>query len=392
MKRVVFTEKFPIKMWLDDIEPGALAQARNLANLPFVHGWVALMPDCHEGYGMPIGGVLAAKDAVIPNAVGVDIGCGMLATQCIPSETVSHEPFTEDALKRVLARVRKEVPMGFNHHAQPVPWDEFDQIPINAPVIHRELDSARRQLGTLGGGNHFIELQRPAWRTEDNELWVMLHTGSRNLGLKVANHYHEKAKELCRRWHVDLPHPDLAFLPMGEPLASEYLDSMRFCMEFAVRSRQIIMNRVIEAVVDEIGLMPNDSVESIHNYAALETHGRETVLVHRKGAIRAALGQRGIIPGSMGTPSFIIAGLGNRDSFMSASHGAGRRMGRGQAKRNLKLEEEQASMQGIVHGLRNVADLDEAPGAYKDINEVIDNQQDLVAVDLALIPIANMKG
>ena len=394
MKQVITTEKFPIKMWLDDIEPGAMAQARNLANLPFVAGWVALMPDCHEGYGMPIGGVLATRHVIIPNAVGVDIGCGMLATQHFAKNGVAHELFTEDVLKRVMARIREEVPMGFNHHRHPVAWDGFDTVPADAPVVLRELESARKQIGTLGGGNHFIELLRREQKegSNDTELWAMVHSGSRNLGLKVASHYHEKAQMLCSRWHIELPHSDLAYLPAAEPLAHEYRVSMDFCRRFAEQNRQIIMDRISEAIADEVGLLPEQSIESVHNYVALEMHLNEMVWVHRKGAIRASEDTLGVIPGSMGSPSFIVLGCGNPNSFESASHGAGRRMGRGQARRTLKLEEEQARMAGIVHGLRNTSDLDEAPGAYKNILDVMTNQQDLVSVEAILSPIANLKG
>lgn len=379
--RVVNTERIPIKLWLDDIEDGALAQAKNLANLPFVHKWVAIMPDSHQGYGMPIGGVLATEGVIIPNAVGVDIGCGMAA------QMTSLNGIQTDTLKEIMGRVRKVVPVGFAHHQHPQVWEGFDRAP-DLPIIQQELDSARKQLGTLGGGNHFIEFQAD----EQGHLWIMLHSGSRNFGLKTANVYHKLAQALCARWHVILPDPDLAFLPMDDQAGQDYRAAMEFCLDFAKANRAHMMAQIMGIVADVTGAAPVDAVNIHHNYAALEAHYGKNVWVHRKGATRVRSGERGIIPGSMGTASYIVEGLGNPESFNSCSHGAGRRMGRKQAQRTLSMEEEQTKMAGVLHGLRNADDLDEAPGAYKDIDTVMANQTDLVKITTRLRPLGSIKG
>jgi RNA-splicing ligase RtcB len=535
--RVIATEKLPIKLWLNEIEDEALAQAKNLANLPFAFRHIALMPDSHVGYGMPIGGVLATREVIIPNAVGVDIGCGMMAVK------TSLTGIDEPTLKAIMGEIRKAVPVGFNHHKEPRPWEGFDRAP-DIKIIQDELKSARCQLGTLGGGNHFIEIQKG----DDGYIWVMLHSGSRNFGLKVAKVYHERAKELCERW---FPHKDLSFLPMDSPDGQDYFKAMNFCLDFAQANRSEMMARISRIVFEQTASFFDTPINIHHNYAVMEHHcascidnlgndnpiveslsgvgeiskaqgflsgyrpvphscgglilkggdsflkisplqadalGRMNdalrslnlvpglkysqensslhfcecedlapsdescynslskfglgfsrlfgvekdcrkwdrilgriflgfsaydldckvghfhtssisqkhsptqVMVHRKGAVRAYAGQAGIIPGSMGTASYITEGLGNDESFKSSSHGAGRRMGRKDATRTLNLEDEQVKMAGIIHGLRNNADLDEAPGAYKDIEDVMANQSDLVKILVKLRPLAGIKG
>lgn len=381
--RAIDSERVPIKLWLDDIEEGALQQARNLANLPFVHKWVAIMPDSHQGYGMPIGGVLATKGVIIPNAVGVDIGCGMGAVQTSINSIDTH------TLKAIMGRVRAAVPVGFNHHKGAQAWDGFDRAP-DIPIIQQELDSARKQLGTLGGGNHFIEFQAD----EEGTLWIMLHSGSRNFGLKAAKVYHKRAQTLCERWHVQLPDDELAFLPIEDPAGSEYYAAMSFCLEFAQASRDHMMSSILRIVEEVAGGHELRRVNIHHNYAAMEHHYGENVWVHRKGATRVRAGEAGIIPGSMGSSSYIVEGLGNPESFHSCSHGAGRKMGRKQAERVLDLSEEQAKMDaiGVIHGLRGKGGLDEAPGAYKDIDTVMSNQTDLVKITTRLRPLGSIKG
>jgi len=379
--RVVNTEHVPIKMWLDDIEDGALAQAKNIANLPFVHRWVALMPDAHQGFGMPIGGVAALDGVLCPNMVGVDIGCGMAAVQ------TSLVGIRTDVLKEIMGRVHKDIPVGFNRHHEAQAWEGFDRAP-DLPIIQQELNSARKQLGTLGGGNHFIEFQTD----EQGHLWIMLHSGSRNFGLKTAGVYHKMAQALCARWHVDLPDPDLAFLPMDDQAGQHYEAAMNFCLEFARASRARMVEVIMGIVTDLTGATLVQEVNIHHNYAAREAHYGKNLWVHRKGATRVRTGERGIIPGSMGTSSYIVEGLGNPESFHSCSHGAGRRMGRKEAGRRLSLEEEQGKLTGIVHGLRTMADIDEAPGCYKDIDVVMENQKDLVKITTRLRPIGSIKG
>lgn len=379
--QVIDTEKAPIKLWLDVIEDGALQQARNLANLPFVYKWVAIMPDSHQGYGMPIGGVLATKGVIIPNAVGVDIGCGMSATKTSLTE------IDIETLKRVMGKIREVIPVGFNHQLEGQLWDGFDDAP-DIPIIQRELLSAKKQLGTLGGGNHFIEIQRG----DDGYIWVMIHSGSRNFGLKTANEYHKKAQFLCSKWYSFMPDKDLAFLPIEDETGSEYFRAMNYCLKFAGANRTLMMNRAMSAIYSETGAKGLNEIDIHHNYASFERHYGKDILVHRKGATKATLGLTGIIPGSMGTSSYITEGLGNPESFFSSSHGAGRRMGRKEAERILNLENEQEKMAGIIHGLRSKSELDEAPGAYKDIDIVMKNQSDLTKILVTLSPLANIKG
>lgn len=381
MIRIVDSERIPIKLWVDDVEPGAMSQACDLANLPFAFKWIAIMPDCHRGYGMPIGAVLATEDVVIPNAVGVDIGCGMLAAR------LSLDDLDDADARNILAEIRRKIPLGFDHHQSAQQWSGFDSAP-DLPVIQSELDSARRQLGTLGGGNHFIEIQRG----NDGHIWIMLHSGSRNFGLKIAKEYHRQACIVSGKSGIEIPNRDLSFLYLDSRPGRDYLKAMDFALRFARASRQAMMNAVLAAVGDLTGASLEHQVNIHHNYAAIETHFGREVLVHRKGATKATQGLEGIIPGSMGTPSYIVRGRGNPESFMSCSHGAGRRMGRKQARRELDLAEEQGRMAGILHGLRGKSGLDEAPGAYKDIDEVMRNQSDLVDIQVRLEPIAVVKG
>lgn len=362
MQQVITTERTPIKLWLDDIEDGAAQQARNLANLPFAYKHVALMPDCHQGYGMPIGGVLTTDGAVIPNAVGVDIGCGVVAAR------TNLTNISQQDLKSIMGLVRKSIPVGFNHH-KTVQREmvAFDTL----PVVQYQYAAASRQIGTLGGGNHFIEIQKG----DDGYIWVMIHSGSRNVGKKVADHYNGLAKKLNAQWFSSVPpQHDLAFLPLDTDEGQMYLREMDWCLGFARHSRDLMMQRVLDAMVDVVGPFELQAQHDVHhNYAAMEHHFGRNVLVHRKGATRARKGEIGIIPGSQGTSSYIVRGKGDPQSFCSCSHGAGRRMGRKQAQRTLDLQKQIdiLDQQGIVHGIRNRKDLDEAPGAYKDIDVVI---------------------
>ena len=395
MKQVVSSEKIPIKMWLDDMEDSALLQAMNLANLPFAFHHIAIMPDSHSGYGMPIGGVLATDGVVIPNAVGVDIGCGM----CAMKTTLKYAD-VKDSLKDILGEIRKTIPVGFNHHKNPIDKNQMPLPPFGVggqqTVCEREFEKARYQLGTLGGGNHFIEIQKD----EENNTWVMIHSGSRNLGKQVAEHYNNLAIELNEKWHSSIPKKqELAFLPLNSEEGQDYMKEMQYCVNFALANRHQMMFRVIQILESEmwkkgISFEIEPIINIAHNYAQLEKHFGKTVVIHRKGATLARIGLLGIIPGSQGTSSYIVEGLSNRDSFESCSHGAGRKMGRGVAQRTLDLGEEQKKLddQGILHSVRGVKDLDEAPGSYKSIDEVMDNQKDLVIIKTKLTPLAVVKG
>jgi len=387
MLQVISSENRPIKMWLDEIEENALIQAKNMANLPFVHKHVALMPDAHMGYGMPIGGVLAAKGVIIPNAVGVDIGCGMCAMR------TNIEDADSETLKQIMSQLRKLIPVGFNWHKKEQDEKHMPQSDELPKIVERHITKAQHQIGSLGGGNHFIEIQHGS----DGFIWVMIHSGSRNLGNQVAQHYNKIAKSLNERWHSTVPSSfDLAFLPIECDEAHAYMKEMNYCVDFAFANRRLMMERVqhvfLEVFKGEVKF--DDLINIAHNYAAWENHYNENVLVHRKGATRARLGEMGIIPGSQGTKSYIVEGLGNPESFESCSHGAGRVMGRKQAQRELDLDTEIKRLddKGIVHGIRNRKDLDEAAGAYKDIDTVMANQTDLVKVKVELEPLAVVKG
>lgn len=385
MKTVITTERIPIKLWLeeDQIEAEALEQARNLANLPFAFKHIAIMPDTHVGYGMPIGAILATKAVVVPNAVGVDIGCGM----CSLRTNLTH--IEKPRLKKIMSEIRKTIPLGFNHHE--TPQDE-SWMPIkkgNLPIVEQEYESALYQVGTLGGGNHFIEIQKGS----DGYIWIMIHSGSRNIGFTVANHYNDIAKEKNKALNENVP-KDLAFISKDSEYFDLYWNEMNYCIDFALANRKLMMERTKQAFVDiipEVGF--SDFINKPHNFAALEEHFGESVIVHRKGATRARKGEWGMIPGSQGTQSFLVKGKGNAKSFESCSHGAGRVMSRAQARRTLNLKEEISllSDQGILHAIRNRSDLDEAPSSYKDIDEVMANQTDLVEVQITLQPLAVIK-
>lgn len=386
--------RVPVKLWLLDMETGALNQAFNMARLPFVHHHIAIMPDAHQGYGMPIGGVMATKDVIIPNAVGVDIGCGMMAVKTTLKE------FTPGGLKQIMGEIRAVVPVGFKHHEHP---QSVELMPDTNKITHagssiamQQYLSATKQLGTLGGGNHFIEIQK----NKLDEIWIMIHSGSRNIGYKVAKYYNELAIELNKRYYSEVdPKSQLAFLPIGSIEAGRYIDDMKYCVEFAFANRKLMMERVLEIFGRHFGrtvfeTYQGDMINIAHNYARMENHFGKNVWVHRKGATSAKTGEVGIIPGSQGTKSYIVEGLGNPESFTSCSHGAGRTMGRAQACRELDIKKEIAMLeeQGIIHSIRQVKDLDEAPSAYKDISVVMENQTDLVNILEELTPLAVIKG
>ncbi len=390
MKRIITTEKIPLLLWLDQMEEEALAQAKNLANLPGAFHHIAIMADAHVGYGMPIGGVLATTGAIIPNGVGVDIGCGMRAVRTGLTEV---EPAL---LSKIIGGLRAAIPLGFNHHSKPRPVQALPDpgaMECELPVVADEFDSARKQVGTLGGGNHFIEMQRGS----DNRIWLMVHSGSRNLGFKVAGFYNNLATKLAKTNRKEgVPKEwQLAALPLASSEGQQYLREMEYCVAFARANRSEMMTVFQEIVAAFTGCGEfEEALDIAHNYAAREFHFDREVWVHRKGATRAFAGEFGIIPGSQGSRSYIVRGLGNPQSFMSCSHGAGRVLGRKEAQRVLNLREEIAKLDArhILHSLRHRNDLEEAPGAYKDIGEVIDNQHDLVEVVVELQPLAVLKG
>lgn len=378
--------KIPVKMWIPDIEAGAMHQIRNLAEYPFAVGHIVVLPDCHEGFGMPIGSVMATKNVVVPNAVGVDIGCGMSAIRTNLTEIKTNE------LKRIITIIKNTIPLGHNHNKNPqdeslMPEDDLSKTRI----VKQEFKSALKQLGSLGGGNHFIEFQIGS----DGFVWIMIHSGSRNLGHKVATYYNKLANSMMQRFDIKIPkHVQLAYLPMDIQEGRDYLREMNYCVEFALANRKLMLAKIKQIVGENIkNVIFYDYINIAHNYARLEKHFGKHVMVHRKGATSAFKGEKGIIPGSQGSKSFIVEGLGNVESFKSCSHGAGRVMGRKEAvkKLNLNYELEIMNRQGIIHNIKTQKDLDEAVSAYKDINMVMSTQKDLVRIITELSPLAVIK-
>lgn len=393
MIKSVTTNSLEIKLWADDIEKGAYRQILNLSQHPHAKKHIAVMADCHEGFGMPIGGVLATSSVVIPNAVGVDIGCGMSAVR------TNFPDIKTDDLKKIMSGIRDRIPLGFKHHNRsqgdsrlPDPLIlGFD--PMELPVVSGEYESALRQVGTLGGGNHFIEIQKG----DDGFVWIMIHSGSRNIGKQVADFYNRKAISLNKEAGEEYGlRTELAWLNLESEEGENYLREMQYCMTFGMCNRYLMMERIVQLFEDNFGpgFECGDPINIAHNYAAIEKHFGEDLVIHRKGATRATKGLKGIIPGSQGTKSFIVEGKGNPDSFESCSHGAGRVMGRNQAIKALDLQEEIRRLDklNIIHSIRNRSDLDEAPSAYKNIDEVIALQTDLIDVLVKLTPLAVIKG
>jgi len=401
IKEQVLT-RVPIFSWCKEIEDEALQQAINLANHPVIAGPVALMPDCHTGYGMPIGGVIVCKNAVIPNAVGVDIGCGMGAIQT----NISVDDITKEQLRAIIQKIKLRIPMGEGHcHRQPQFWwvlnDFLDEARHAGWYNEVMWETAQRNIGTLGGGNHFIEVQRGS----DGFVWLMLHSGSRNLGYQVAKHYNNIAKELNDRWYSDVPCDDLSFLPVDTEVGQAYIRDMNLALKYAQYNRSVMMRVVKECFMEIMKPVAFATEVNIHhNYAAQENHLGKNLWIHRKGATSAREGQLGIIPGAMGSNSYIVVGLGHKKSYCSCSHGAGRIMSRTKASATLEKEKCDADMSGIVwdgfkrnRGRGNKPpksryDLSEAPGAYKNIDEVMAAQEDLIKIQTKLSTMAVLKG
>jgi len=386
MQRVISTERLPIKLWLDAVEEGALEQAKHLANLPFAFKHIALMPDCHQGYGMPIGGVMATENVIVPNAVGADIGCGMCAVKTSLGEV------KRQILEQIIVEIKKAIPVGKIWHEKAQADSLMPVISNRVPIVHQEYPRALYQLGTLGSGNHFIEIQKGS----DGYIWIMVHSGSRNIGKRVADYYNKLAAKLNSQWFSQVPREwNLAFLPLNSDEARSYRNEMEYCVNFALANRAHMLQMIKVIFLSFLeGVIFSSMIDIAHNYASMEHHFGKNVMVHRKGATKAREGQLGIIPGSQGTKSYIVKGKGNSESFQSCSHGAGRKMGRKEAIRQLNLATEKAFLdeQGIIHSLESEEALDEASSAYKDIDEVMTNQQDLVEIVVELTPLAVVKG
>lgn len=403
------TMKVPVKVWLEnreDLEVSCQEQAYHLAQLPFLYKWVSLMPDTHAGMGMPIGGVIAAKDVIIPNAVGVDIGCGMAYTGTnIPVDAIRQiQTGNGSLIQAVIGDIMRNVPVGFAHHKFPMPsytldraFDEFDLYEEDGELLG-QLDAGYYQIGTLGGGNHFIELQ-----TDDQGmLTVMIHSGSRHFGKSVCDYFHKKARDLNQKWYSQVPDEyRLAFLPVDSPEGRQYLRWMQLSMDFAKENREKMMLAVKAVLEKYLGkytdfeLKFSGDINCHHNYAALETHYGEEVWVHRKGAVRVENGELAVIPGAMGSYSYVVMGKGNPESFCSSSHGAGRLYSRKGAMEAFSCEEVILDLkdQGVILGKKGKADVaEESRFAYKNIDAVMSNQTDLVVPVKRLKTVGVVKG
>ena len=400
---------YPIKIWLGkekDLEESCLEQALHLAQLPFLHKWVCLMPDTHTGMGMPIGGVIAAKGVVIPNAVGVDIGCGMAYVKTSIPVKALKETMTGSGnlVQGIVGDILRNIPVGFAHHKTPMPCYTLDRAMEELSLYEADrellgqLEAGYFQVGTLGGGNHFIELQED----EEGFLSVMLHSGSRHFGKSVCDYFHQKAREQNCRWYSQVPDEyRLAFLPVDTPEGRQYLNWMNLSMDFARENREKLM-LAVKAVLEkwigrytDLELKYEEEINCHHNYAALENHFGENVWVHRKGAVRARKGELTVIPGAMGSYSYVVRGLGNPESFCTSSHGAGRAYSRRGAMEAFSCEEVMVDLknQGVILGKKNKKDVaEESRFAYKDIDRVMENQKDLVEPVRRLRTIGVVKG
>ena len=374
--------------WATDLEPDALHQAERTAALPFVTGHVALMPDAHVGMGATIGSVIPTDGAIIPSAVGVDIGCGMIASLL---------PLRSDALGDDLdalhGRIERSVPAGLGRG-----HDDAQEAAAGllgddraADLTGRQLGTAAKQLGSLGSGNHFVEV----CLDEQDRVWVVLHSGSRGIGNQLAQQHIEGAKDLMRRYFIELPDEDLAYLVEGTEEFDTYIRHMLWAQDYALANREVMMDAVIAQIESHLGrgVAEVERINCHHNFTEREHHHGRNVWITRKGAIRARSGDAGVIPGSMGTRSYIVDGLGSAASYTSCSHGAGRRMSRGAARRQLDVDGLRRRMRGRAWNEGDAARLiDEDPRAYKDIDEVMEAQRDLVAIRHQLSQVLNYKG
>ena len=379
--------------WASVLDEQARQQALATASVAAIDGHVALMPDAHLGMGCTVGSVIPTREAIIPSAVGVDIGCGVIAT-----ETSLAAGDLPDTLEPLLDRWAEDIPAGLGYwHAEADPaWQDFvgrHGVPESVMNDARLRDKAPRQFGTLGSGNHFLEL----CTDERGTVWLMLHSGSRGPGNTLAMRHIEAAKGLMRRAMVDLPDPELAYLAQGTPEFDAYIADLQWAQAYASGNRQRMMRVALDALADVTGRVGGDlavaTINNHHNYARLERHDGKDLWISRKGAISAREGELGVIPGSMGTGSFVVQGLGNPDAYCSAAHGAGRAMSRRQARKTFGVDDMERAMEGRTWLRRAAAQLiDEIPGAYKDLDTVMADQTDLVEVVHRLDTVVNYKG
>lgn len=371
--------------WASDIDPNALDQAQLAASMPFVDGPVALMPDAHVGMGATIGSVIPTRGAIIPSAVGVDIGCGMIAVEC---------PFTSDVLPDNLdnlhAAISDVVPAGVGRGHDTARVATILDDDRTEGLSQKQESTAAKQLGSLGSGNHFVEV----CLDERDRAWVVLHSGSRGIGNQLARQHIDGAKALMARYFIDLDDPDLAYLVEGTPEFDAYIRHMLWAQDYALANREVMMDAVLVQVAGAIGHQFDESqrINCHHNFTEMEHHRGHNVWVTRKGAIRAREGDRGVIPGSMGTRSYIVSGKGAAASYDSCSHGAGRRMSRSKARRELDTDGLTEAMAGKAWNGNAKELIDEDPRGYKDIDQVMADQDDLVTIEHTLSQILNYKG
>ncbi len=385
-----------IKAWTEGVafEPQAYDQVANVASLPFIHRHIAIMPDVHWGLGATVGSVIPTKGAIIPAAVGVDIGCGMVAARTSLSATQ-----LPDSLTEIRADIEKAVPVGAAQHqsisdyADSAAYSGLNAIVAKHPTIATMAkdvhNKARLQSGTLGGGNHFIELCLDT----DNRVWVMLHSGSRGIGNIIGRYFIGVAKEDMRVHHINLPDQDLSYLSEGTDHFDDYVEAVSWAQNYARSNRDTMMTLVLNVLKNHLPefSIEEDAINCHHNYVQQEMHFGENVWLTRKGAVSAMKGQLGIIPGSMGARSFIVRGKGNEESFNSCSHGAGRVMSRGKAKKAISVADHVEATKG-VECRKDRGVLDESPAAYKDIDAVMNAQADLVEVVHTLKQVLCVKG
>jgi tRNA-splicing ligase RtcB (3'-phosphate/5'-hydroxy nucleic acid ligase) len=392
MQRVISDTPKPVKIWASDLEAEAEQQVRNMAGLPFIHSHVAVMPDAHAGKGSTVGTVIATKGAIIPAAVGVDIGCGMCAVKLpLRAEELGD-------LKALRSSIERDIPVGRDGHREVSGrvGEALGEIGHMSEVGARRIDMKRVELqcGTLGGGNHFIEVCTDT----EGGAWVMLHSGSRNLGKTLADIHIDRAKGLMKDYFISLPDPDLAYLAQGTAEFNDYLKDLHFAQRYAKANRNEMMLRVLKDISFQVygedkgpEFMTAFRVDCHHNYTAIENHGGKNIYVTRKGAVSARDGEYGIIPGSMGAKSFIVKGKGNPESFNSCSHGAGRRMSRTRARQQFTAADLAVQTAG-VECRKDDGVVDEIPASYKDIDEVMRNQADLVEPVYQLKQLICIKG
>src|SRR5919204_2271909 len=388
--------RVPVKVYTAEVEPAARQQLVNISQLPIVHHHVAAMPDVHLGIGATVGSVIPTVRAVIPAAVGVDIGCGMMAARL----SLTGNDFDESSLNKVFHQIERDVPVGFGQHkdrdvrsgAAKRFEKSLSRILQKHPGIEKRIGKKTswvHQIGTLGGGNHFIEL----CLDEANRAWVMLHSGSRGIGNAIGSYFIELAKRDAERTQLQLPDRDLAYFPEGAQHFDDYVEAVGWAQDYARANREEMMELVVEALHRHLPPFSAtaEAVNCHHNYVERETHYGEPVWLTRKGAIRAGRGELGIIPGSMGARSYIVRGSGNAESFQSCAHGAGRRMSRNAAQKSFSVEDLKRQTEGVICR-KDKGVLDEIPGAYKNIDEVMANQADLVEVVHTLKQVLCVKG